>query len=278
MPQCGEYPTRESYRRATNMTMRAVAPVTRTPSDPRQAMDNRFEPVRPIQMASSPDSVRVPIANQATCRFVRHGLWDVIAREPDLQVVGETDDGGQAIVLARQLRPNVVLIDLSMSTVDGIAATRIMRMELPATQVVVMTGADVGVSVIEAIQAGAAAYLLKDARIHDLLRAIRGVERGQIALPAQTAARMIRQASEHSVLSHRESEVLKLIAQGLSNKEVARELNVTPSTVKAHVSGILSKLGLPSRIQLAPYAVRTGLVVVDRLGSENNVRGAEALW
>jgi DNA-binding NarL/FixJ family response regulator len=204
-------------------------------------------------------------------------LWDVIASEPDLQLVGETDDGREAVRLARQLRPDVVLIDLSIPTVDGISATRIIRAELPNTQVIVMTGVDADTSALQAIRAGAAAYLLKDARIDHLLRTIRGAGAGQVALPAQTAARMVHLVSGHTVLSRRETEVLNLVARGLANKEVARELGVTRSTVKAHVSAILSKLGLPSRTQLALYAVRTGLVALDHLGSRTAVGETDVL-
>jgi DNA-binding NarL/FixJ family response regulator len=220
-------------------------------------------------------TLRILIASHQP--IVRHGLWDLIASEPDLQVVGEADDGGRAVRMARQLRPDVVLIDLSIPIVDGISATRTIRAELRDTQVIVMAGVDADASAIESIRAGAAAYLLEDARIDDLLRTIRVAGAGQVALPAQTAARMVRLISGDEALSRRETEVLSLVARGLANKEVARELGVTRSTVKAHVSGMLSKLGLPSRTQLALYAVRTGLVALDRLGSETVIPGTGVL-
>jgi two-component system, NarL family, response regulator LiaR len=257
------------------MRTRAVAPAACTTPGPRQATDTRLEPVFPAHMASSRVTVRVLIANHQP--IVRHGLWDVIASEPDLQVVGETDDGREAVRLARKVRPDVVLIDLSIPTVDGIEATRIIRAELPDTQVIVMTGVDVDTSAVEAIRAGAAAYLLKDARIDDLLRTIRGARAGQVALPAQMAARMVRLVSGHTLLSRRETEVLRLVARGLANKEVARELGVTLSTAKAHVNAILSKLGLPSRTQAALYAARTGLVAFNHLGLNIDVRSTEGL-
>ncbi len=256
------------------MTTSAVAPAACTISGPRQATDTRLEPVFSTRMASGRATVRVLIANQQP--IVRHGLRDVIASEPDLQVVGETDDGREAVRLARQLRPDVVLIDLSMPTVDGIAATRIIRAELPDTQVVVMTGVDADTSVVEAIRAGAAAYLLQNARIDDLLRTIRGAGAGQVALPAKMATRMVHLVSGHTVLSRRETEVLKLVARGLANNDVARELGVTLSTAKAHVTAILSKLGLPSRTQAALYAARTGLITLDLLSDATRRRTTES--
>jgi DNA-binding NarL/FixJ family response regulator len=156
-----------------------------------------------------------------------------------------------------------VLIDLAIPTINGIAATRMIRAELPDTQVIIMTGVHENTSAIESIRAGAVAYLPKDCRIEDLLRSIRDADTGQVVLPAQAAARLVHEAGRHEVLSHRETEVLCLVARGLANKQVARELGITPSTVKCHVSGILTKLGLPSRTQVALYAARTGLVSLE---------------
>jgi len=209
-------------------------------------------------------AIRVLVASHQP--IVRYGLSDVIASEPDLQVVGEADDGHEALRLARQLRPDVVLIDLSLPGVDGISATRMIRSELPNTHVVVMTGVNADSTAIEAIRAGAAAYLLKDSQIDELLRTVRGAGTGQVALPAQMAARMIRHMGGHEVLSHRETEVLHVVARGLANKQIARELSISESTVKTHIGSLMSKLGLLSRTQLALYAARTGLVAIDHVG------------
>jgi len=257
------------------MTTRAFAPAVRTDSGTRRATAAKLEPVFPGHLVSSRMTVRVLIANHQP--IVRHGLWILIGSEPDLQVIGEADDGGEAVRMARQLRPDVVLIDLSIPNVDGISATRMIRTALPDTQVVVMTGVEADATAIEALRAGAAAYLLKDARIDDLLRTIRGAGAGQVALPAQMAVRMVRVVGGHELLSQRETEVLRLVARGLANKQVARELGIAQSTVKVHVHGILSKLGLPSRTQAALYAARTGLIALDRLDPDVAVGNADAL-
>jgi two-component system, NarL family, response regulator LiaR len=235
-------------------------------SDPAEPVDTRLELVSCAHPVSSQVTLRVLIASHQP--IVRHGLRVLVSDEPDLQVIGETDDGGEAVQMARRLHPDIVLIDLSMPTVDGISATRMIRAQLRDTQVVVMTGFDEDASAIEAIRAGATAYLLKDARIDELLRTIRGAGAGQIALPAQMAARMIRLMNGDDVLTHRETEVLHLVARGMGNKQVARALGVAESTVKTHVSGVFAKLGLTSRTQLALYAARNGLVALDHLGSE----------
>ena len=249
-----------------DMESTTFAAESRIGSDRRGSADTRIEPVLCAHPASSRLPLQVLIADHQP--IVRFGLRGLIADAPDLQVIGETDDGGEAVQMARQLRPDVVLMDLSMPPVGGISGTRIIRAELPGTHVVITSGVNEDASAIEAIRAGAAAYLLRDARIDDLLRTIRGAGAGQVALPARTAVRMVRPLGGHDVLSHREVEVVHLVAHGLANKQVARKLGIMESTVKTYVSGILSKLGLASRTQLALYAARNGLVALDHLGSD----------
>ncbi|HEX6655599.1 MAG TPA: response regulator transcription factor [Candidatus Limnocylindria bacterium] len=251
----------------------AFAPPLHTGSGPRASADIGPELVSRARSASSRTPLRILIVNHQP--IVRLGLRALIANETDLQVVGEVDGGSEAVRMARQLRPDVVLIDLAMPTVDGISATRMIRTELPDTQVIVMAGVHEDASAIEAIRAGAAAYLLRDAQIDELLWTIRGAAAGQVALSARTAARMVRLVGLHERLSHRETEVFYLVARGLANKQVAHELGITRSTVKTHVSGILSKLGLLSRTEVALYAARTGLIALDRLGSETSIGTGE---
>jgi DNA-binding NarL/FixJ family response regulator len=248
------------------MTSATGEPELPISTDRRGWADARTELLSSPRPAAGRAIIRVLIANHQP--IVRYALKSLIATEPDLQVIGETDDGGEAVRMARQLRPDAVLIDLSMPTLDGLSATRKIRADLPNTQVVVTSGVDEDVVAVEAIRAGATAYLLKDARIDELLRAIRGAGTGQIALPAQTAARMLRPLGGQDALSHREAEVVHLVAHGLANKQVARQLGIGESTVKTHVSGILSKLGLATRTQLALYATRNGLASLDHLASD----------
>jgi DNA-binding NarL/FixJ family response regulator len=205
----------------------------------------------------------VLIANQQP--IVRHGVRALLASEPDIEVVAETDSSPEAVRLARRLRPDVVLVDLLLPGPGGIWVTRMVRADLPETQVIVMAGVNEDAATIEVITAGAVAYLDKDARVEALLRAIRSAASGQVALPAEAAVRLMRTLRRRGALSEREAEVLRLVARGLPNKQIARDLHVSLSTVKAHVSSILTKLSLPTRTQLALYAARTGLVALERI-------------
>ncbi len=239
----------------------AFAPEYRPVSaGPRPALADPI-PISSTRPPGGRATVRVLIASHQP--IVRHGLRGLLVAEPEIEIVGEADDGRDALVLARRLRPDLVLIDLGIQTLDAIAVTRTVRTELRDTQVIVISGGNDDVSAVESVRAGATAYLRRDARIEDLLRAIRGAVEGQVVMPARTVARLLRSMGRHQALSERETEVLYLVARGLANKQVARDLGIAESTVKCHVSGILTKLGLPSRTHIALYAARTGLVALD---------------
>jgi NarL family two-component system response regulator LiaR len=201
---------------------------------------------------------------------VRQGLRMFLSLDPDIQVVGEAENGQEALEMARELEPDVVLMDLLMPVMDGISATQAIRAELPEVEIVALTSVLEGASVAGAVRAGAIGYLLKDTDAEELHRAIRGAAEGRVQLASgfsgARTSRIRRAASE--ALTERETEVLKLLARGKSNRQIASELFVEEKTVKAHVSSILRKLGVQSRTQAALYAVRTGLVGLDELGEE----------
>jgi NarL family two-component system response regulator LiaR len=232
--------------------------------------DADVDAVRSVDLIQVPRSrtvdrrgrTRVLIASSQP--IVRLGLRALLTDEADFDVIAEAEDGGSAVRLARQLRPDVVVIDLLMPDLDGITATRKIRAETADTKVVVMTGVDADAPAIESIRAGASAYLPKETRTDAMVRTIRGAGADQVALPSHAAARLVRVVGRHEALSERESEVLRLVAQGKANKQIARELDIAQSTVKSHVGSILGKLGLDSRTQIALYAARTGLVALEQ--------------
>ena len=202
---------------------------------------------------------------------VRQGLRMFLSLDPDIQVVGEAENGQEALEMARELEPDVVLMDLLMPVMDGISATQAIRAELPEVEIVALTSVLEGASVAGAVRAGAIGYLLKDTDAEELHRAIRGAAEGRVQLAPEAAARLMREvrAPENpEALTERETEVLKLLARGKSNRQIASELFVEEKTVKAHVSSILRKLGVQSRTQAALHAVRTGLVSTEDLSAE----------
>lgn len=194
---------------------------------------------------------------------VRQGLRMFLSLDPELEVVGEAADGAEGLRAARELKPDVVLMDLLMPGVDGIAATAAIRGELPNTEVIALTSVLEDEAVFGAVRAGAIGYLLKDTQADELCRAIKAAAAGQVQLSPKAAARLMREVrapESPEPLTERETDVLRLLARGQSNKEIALGLSIGEKTVKTHVSNVLAKLGVPSRTQAALYAVRIGLV------------------
>jgi NarL family two-component system response regulator LiaR len=200
---------------------------------------------------------------------VREGLRAYLDLESDIEVVGEAKDGREAVRQAQELGPDVVLMDLVMPVMDGVEATATIKQQRPGTRIIVLTSFVDDEKVVPAIKAGATSYLLKDVAAVDLVRAIRGAQAGQAQLHPEAARRLMQQVraprkpDAATELTEREQEVLRLLAQGRSNKEIARELVVSERTIKGHVSNILGKLGLQDRTQAALYAVRHGLAPHD---------------
>lgn len=197
---------------------------------------------------------------------VRQGLKMFLSLDPDLEVVGEAENGEDAIRLTRELNPDVILMDLLMPIMDGIAATARIRLDFPDTEIIALTSVLEDEAVMKAMRAGAIGYLLKDTRAEELRHAIKAAAAGQVQLSPQAAARLMREVQapdSPEKLTEREIDVLRLLASGRANKEIALELSIGEKTVKTHVSSILRKLNVPSRTQAALYAVRIGLVTIE---------------
>jgi DNA-binding NarL/FixJ family response regulator len=202
---------------------------------------------------------------------VRRGLVGYLALFDDLQVVGEAADGAAALRAIRSLAtggggpPDVVLMDLAMEPIDGVAATRAVRREWPAVEVVAVTSFIEEARVHAALAAGASGYVIKDAAPEEIALAIRAAHRGEVHLDAAVARRLMASLRPSGVedpfgdLTEREREILALVAQGQSNKEIALQLAISERTARTHVSNILAKLGVASRTQAALLAVREGL-------------------
>src|SRR4051812_14071575 len=217
------------------------------------------------------DAMTIRILITDDHKVVRQGLRMVLELDPDLEVVGEASDGEEALQMTRRLEPDVVLMDLLMPVMGGIEATAQIRRELPDTEVVALTSVLEDASVTGAIRAGAIGYLLKNTEAEQLRQAIRAAAAGQVQLAPEAATRLMREVrtpESPEMLTGRESEVLKLLARGKANKQIARELFISEKTVRSHVHSILSKLNVRSRTQAALYAVRIGLLPAEELGEE----------
>ena len=200
---------------------------------------------------------------------VRAGLRALLDNESELKVVGEAEGGLSAISLARRLRPDVLITDLLLPDINGVAVTQCIRADLPDTQVVVLTNvSEEDASVVRAIRAGAIGYVLKNADIDVLVQTIRSAAEGQVHLSPRAAARLIQEMQSPKSqlpLTDRERQVLREVAIGRTNKQIARCLNIAETTVKSHVRAILDKLGVQSRTQAALQALHAQIVSPDEL-------------
>src|SRR5215469_12754437 len=199
---------------------------------------------------------------------VRHGIRALLEAEGGFSIVGDVASGGEAVLLAADLAPDVVLMDLVMPGLDGVEATRLLKQRSPRSQVIVLTSYHEDEHIFPAIRAGALSYLLKGVGLEDLAEAVRKAARGEAILHPHVAARLVQelhgtsreQAQLYATLSEREREVLHLIANGLSNAQIAAQLVISERTVKSHVNNILSKLHIVDRTQAAIYAWREGIM------------------
>ncbi len=217
----------------------------------------------------SDEAIRVLIVDDHA--VVREGLRTFLELQDGIEVAGEAGDGAQAIKLASELEPDVILMDLVMPGVDGVTAMRAVRKRSPRSRVIVLTSFLDDERLMPAIEAGADGYLLKDVEPSELARAIRTAQTGQAMIAPSVAGRLLRTLSrprsastvDADRLTRREREVLELIAAGRSNKRIAFELGIAEKTVKTHVGHVLAKLGVTDRTQAALIAVRSGLVSGD---------------
>ena len=215
--------------------------------------------------------IRILLADDQ--QLVREGLCALLDLIPDIRVVGEAGDGAEAVERARQMRPDVVLMDVRMPGLDGVAATRRLHEACPEVKVIILTTFDDDEYVFEGLRAGAAGYLLKDVPSEQLVEAIRAAARGEAFIQPSVARKVVAEFArlterEHrrreqplvEPLSARELEVLALVAEGLSNREIGDHLFITPGTVKNHVSNVLAKLGVRDRTQAVLQAQELGLL------------------
>ncbi len=205
-------------------------------------------------------------------RLFRQGLISLMTIRPDLvQVVGEAENGQEILTLARQLQPDVILMDIYMPNGDGLSATRVLREQMPQIAIVILTSSEADEHFFEAVHLGVSGYLLKNLDAHELFELLVGISRGEAAITRAMATHLLRSVANRSIessvdngLTEREVEVLCRVAQGASNPQIAQDLCISINTVKTHIRNILFKLGLENRTQVATYAVQNRLVLQEK--------------
>ncbi len=216
---------------------------------------------------AQPSTARLVIADDHD--LARAGLRTMLSGERGLEVVGEASNGREALALCRRLKPHLVLMDVRMPEMDGLTATRAIKRECPGTSVVIVTMHENPDYLFEAIKAGAAGYILKDATRQEVIIAVRKVLQGESLMEPKLASQLLRRLAEESKprpdasaerLTRREIEVLRLLAQGKTNREIAQALVVSTGTVKVHVEHIIAKLGVSDRTQAAVRGIELGLI------------------
>lgn len=197
-------------------------------------------------------------------QLFRRGVASLLSGREDIEVVGEANNGAEAVERARELMPDVILMDIKMPRLDGIAATKQLKTEIPYVRIMMLTVSETDEDLFEAIKAGASGYLLKNVDPDYLIASVQQVQRGEVPIAPTMAAKILRELTSPAettvqALTGRERQVLELLAGGLANKEIAFQLKISENTVKNHLRNILEKLHLQNRVQAALYAVRMGL-------------------
>jgi NarL family two-component system response regulator LiaR len=217
------------------------------------------------------DKIKVLLAEDHV--IVREGTREFVQREPDMEVVGEAGDGEEAVKLATKLKPDVIVMDIAMPKLNGIEATKKIKALHPSIAILILTAYDYDQYIFALLEAGAAGYLLKGVQAHEVIDAIRAVYAGESVLHPVVARRVVNrlvspassEGEATELLSEREMEVLKLAATGVSNKEIAQQLFLSPRTVQVHLGNIFSKLGVASRTEAILYGLKRGLLTLEDL-------------
>lgn len=229
-------------------------------------------------MSPTSDETRIRLLLADDHAVVRTGTRELLERKPDFHIVGEASNGEEAVRLAQELQPDVVVMDVRMPKMSGVEATRRIKEECPDVKVLVLTAHDDDEYVFALLQAGANGYLMKTAEFDELVKAIRTVASGQSMLAPTIAGKVVAQFTsgkslpealakspdQYEGLTERELGILKLVGQGLSNKQIGKELYISDRTVQAHLSNIFSKLGVSSRTEAVMYAVRKGWITTGK--------------